>query len=91
MDRSINSITWCVKSVVKNWTASTGAATSMPNADVVIVSAAGMDGGNGGWPVMYGAAPLTTTSLTMVFDEDQVRDSERNHVNEQVAYIVFGQ
>jgi PKD repeat protein len=65
--------------------------SSVPNADVAIVSAAGMDGGNGGWPVMYGSTPLTSTSLTMVFDEDQVRDSERNHVNEQVAYIVFGQ
>ena len=65
--------------------------SSVPNANAAIVSAAGMDGGNGGWPVMYGATPLTGTSLTMVFDEDQVKDSERNHVNEQVAYIVFGQ
>jgi hypothetical protein len=65
--------------------------SSVPNADVAIISAAGMDGGNGGWPVMYGSSPLTTTSLTMVFDEDQVNDSERKHVDEQVAYIVFGQ
>jgi len=65
--------------------------TSVPNANAAIISAAGMDGGNGGWPVMYGATPLSSTSLTMVFDEDQVLDSERNHVNEQVAYIVFGQ
>jgi PKD repeat protein len=65
--------------------------SSVPNADVAIISAAGMDGGNGGWPVMYGSTPLTTTSLTMVFDEDQVNDSERKHTTEQVAYIVFGQ
>jgi PKD repeat protein len=65
--------------------------SAVPNANVAIVSAAGMDGGNGGWPVMYGSSPLTDTSLTMVFDEDQILDAERSHVNEQVAYIVFGQ
>jgi PKD repeat protein/murein tripeptide amidase MpaA len=65
--------------------------SSVPNAGVAIVSAAGMDGGNGGWPVMYGSNPLTDTSLTMVFDEDQVNDSERKHTTEQVAYVVFGQ
>jgi PKD repeat protein len=64
---------------------------SVANANVAIVSVAGIDGGNGGWPVMYGASPLTSTSLTMVFDEDQVGDSERAHTTEQVAYIVFGQ
>ena len=65
--------------------------TSLANANTAIVSVAGMDGGNGGWPVMYGSGPLTTTSLTTVFDEDQDNDSERAHTTEQVAYIVFGQ
>jgi Zn-dependent metalloprotease/plastocyanin len=65
--------------------------SSVPNANVAIVSVAGLDGGNGGWPAMYGASPLTSTSLTMVFDEDQVADAERAHTPEQVAYIVFGQ
>jgi hypothetical protein len=64
---------------------------SVANASVAIVSANGIDGGNGGWPVMYGANPLTTTSLTLVFDEDQIGDSERRHTPERVAYIVFGQ
>jgi carboxypeptidase T len=49
--------------------------SSVPNASSAIVSVAGMDGGNGGWPVMYGSTPLTGTSLVLVFDEDQVNDS----------------
>jgi PKD repeat protein len=64
---------------------------SVANANAAIFSAAAMDGGNGGWPVMYGSNPLTSTSLTLVFDEDQLNDSERKHGTEQVAYIVFGQ
>jgi PKD repeat protein len=64
---------------------------SVANASAAIVSTAGMDGGNGGWPVMYGSNPSTDTSLTMVVDEDQVADSERSHTTEQVAYVVFGQ
>ena len=63
---------------------------SIPTASTAIISAAGMDGGNGGWPVFYGVTPLISTSLTMVFDEDQVQDSERKHTSEQVAYAVFG-
>ena len=54
-----------------------------------IVSSAGMDGGNGGWPILYGATPVATTSLALGYEEDQARDSERNHTTEQVAYIVF--
>lgn len=64
---------------------------SVANVSTAILSAAAMDGGNGGWPVMYGSTPLTNTSLTLVFDEDQIYDSERKHGTEQVAYIVFGQ
>jgi PKD repeat protein len=61
------------------------------NASAAIISTAGMDGGNGGWPVFFGANQLTDTSITMYFDEDQVGDTERRHTTEQVAYIVFGQ
>ncbi|MCP5103558.1 MAG: hypothetical protein GY950_09275 [bacterium] len=56
-----------------------------------IVGTAAMDGGNGGWPVLYGSNPYTASSITTVCDEDQVADSERKHTPEQVAYIVFGQ
>ena len=50
---------------------------------------AGMDGGNGGWAQIHGAALATTTSLFLSIDEDQVANSERNHTIEQVGYVVF--
>jgi hypothetical protein len=65
--------------------------STVSNANVAIVSVAAMDGGNGGWPILWGAGHLTNTSITMVFDEDQIKDTERKHTAEQVAYIVFGQ
>jgi Zn-dependent metalloprotease/uncharacterized membrane protein len=64
---------------------------AVANANVALVCANGIDGGNGGWPVLYGGSPLSGTSVTLVFDEDQIGDSERNHTPERVAYIVFGQ
>lgn len=56
-----------------------------------VVSASGMRGGNGGWPVVFGPSPLGPTQLNMVFDEDQVRDDERKHTSERVAYLAFEQ
>jgi PKD repeat protein len=64
---------------------------SVANASAAIISVAGMDGNNGGWPELWGTTPLTSTSLTMVFDEDQINDTERKHTTEQVAYIIFGE
>lgn len=49
-----------------------------------------MDGNNGGWPVLFGSTPLANSQLRMYFDEDQVRDTERRHTTEQVAYLAFG-
>ena len=57
---------------------------------VAISSMAAMDGNNGGWAVLYGAGPLSAAGMEMAIDEDQVRDTERNHTNEQVHYAVFG-
>ena len=54
-----------------------------------IVSAAAMDGGNGGWPVLFGTNPLTSSQLTLAFDEDQSKDTERSHTTEQVAYLIL--
>lgn len=54
-----------------------------------VVSAAAMDGGNGGWPILYGPNPVTTTNLALAFDEGQTLDTERSHTTEQVAYIVL--
>lgn len=55
-----------------------------------VVSAAGMRGGDGGWPVLFGANPLAAGVLGLAFDEDQITDSERSHGNEQVAYLALG-
>jgi hypothetical protein len=60
---------------------------SSPN--VAIASCAGMNGFNGGWAILYGANPLTSTSLNLAIDEDVVSDTERNHASEEVGYIVF--
>jgi hypothetical protein len=56
---------------------------------VAIVSQTAMDGGNGGWASLHGPTPVSTDSLHLVIDEDRLRDSERKHTSEQVAYIVF--
>ena len=63
--------------------------THLENAEFAVASAAGMDGGNGGWPVLYGSAPVTEDTLVLGFDEDQMKDTERAHTTEQVAYIVL--
>jgi len=63
---------------------------TLSNPVTALVSATGMDGNNGGWPVLFGPTPLTNTVLNVSFDEDQVRDNERNHTTEEVGYIIFG-
>jgi len=54
-----------------------------------VVSSAGMDSSNGGWPLLYGGTPLSTISLSLAIDEDQLGDAERAHSTEQVAYLIF--
>jgi hypothetical protein len=63
--------------------------SGLNSASVAVVSQAAMDGGNGGWAILYGANPVTATQLQLAIDEDQLKDSERRHITEQVAYIVF--
>ena len=65
--------------------------SAMPNSKVAVVSQAAMDGGNGGWAVLYGSNPITPTgnTLNLAIDEDQTWDAERQHITEQVACIVF--
>ena len=50
---------------------------------------AAMDGNDGGWAILRTASPLTTTSIRLSVDEDQLIDTERAHTTEQVGYIVF--
>jgi hypothetical protein len=54
-----------------------------------ILSQAAMDGRDGGWAVLYGSNPVTSSSLKLAIEEDMAWDSERKHTTEQVGYIVF--
>jgi len=59
--------------------------------EVAIASQSAMDGGNGGWAILYGDNPLSVDVLSLAIDEDQSGDSERAHTTEQVGYVVFEQ
>lgn len=63
--------------------------SDLSSASVAVVSSAGMDGGDGGWPVLYGQNPVTSSNLNLAIDEDQLKDSERSHTTEQVSYAIF--
>ena len=67
----------------------TYALSGLTSPSTAILSSAGMDGGDGGRPILYGPDPVTPTSINLAIDEDQTRDSERRHTTEQVAYLVF--
>lgn len=54
-----------------------------------LVTQAAMDGGNGGWAYLYGSTPLSTSTVNLVIDEDQTKDSERGHISEQVGYFII--
>jgi hypothetical protein len=61
-------------------------------ASTAVLSSAGMDGADGGWAALIGTDPVPANggSIAIAIDEDQIRDSERNHTTEQVAYFVIG-
>ena len=56
-----------------------------------LVGQVAMDGGDGSWAQLLGGNSLTSTELILALDEDQIEDSERNHTEEQVAYLVFAE
>ncbi|MEO0339931.1 MAG: carbohydrate-binding protein, partial [Bacteroidota bacterium] len=60
-----------------------------PSSRGAVLSMAGMEGGNGGWPVLFGNDPVNEADLTLVIDEDQIKDNERGHTEEQVAFLAF--
>ena len=60
-------------------------------ATYAIASQAGMDGGDGGWAVLYGSDPVSPTALDLACDEDQIANSERGHTTEQLGYLVIGE
>ncbi len=59
--------------------------------EIAILSSAGINDDDGGWPVLLGEDPIASDEFSLSYDEDQIDDSERNHTTEQVAYVVFGQ
>ena len=63
--------------------------STLPSASTAVASLAGMNGGNGGWAVLYGNDPVSPESLSLAVDEDQLFDTERSHTNEQAAFVVF--
>jgi hypothetical protein len=62
---------------------------SNPANAVAILSSAGMDGNEGGWPILYGTTPITDAGLNLAIDEDWAIDYERSHTTEQAAYLVL--
>lgn len=54
-----------------------------------IASQNAMDGGDGGWAVLFGSSPLAGSAINLAIDEDDIGDTERNHTTEQVAYWLF--
>ena len=62
---------------------------TLATASTAIVSQAAMDGGNGGWAVLYGPDPIEAGNLQLAIDEDQINDPDRAHTAEHVAYVVF--
>jgi PKD repeat protein len=61
----------------------------LSTASTAILSQAGMDGGNGGWAILYGLYPLTASQVSLAIEEDWYLDSERRHQTEQIGYIIF--
>lgn len=57
-------------------------------AEAAILTTAGMDDADGGWPVLYSDKPFRPDKLVMTFDEDQLQDMDRWHSIEQIAFLV---
>jgi hypothetical protein len=54
--------------------------------NVVLAFQQEMDGGNGGWALLYSTS---STQVGLACDEDQVNDSERSHTTETCGFIAF--
>lgn len=54
-----------------------------------VMSTAGLDAVEGGWPIIYGNSGVSTTSISTAIDEDEIGDIERTHTTDQIAYLVF--
>ncbi|MEO1261422.1 MAG: T9SS type A sorting domain-containing protein [Bacteroidota bacterium] len=54
-----------------------------------VLSTAGLNGGDGGWPVLFGERLFRDNSMFLAFDEDQITDTDRYHTSEEIAYVAF--
>lgn len=64
-------------------------AHSLPNATGAVLSSAGMNGNDGGWPILLD--PVESSGITLLIAEDQLKDAERGHISEEVAYLITGE
>ena len=62
---------------------------SLTNPISAVASQAAMNGTDGSWALLTRQPNIN--GIFLAVDEDQIKDSERNHIKEQVAYIVFEQ
>lgn len=56
-----------------------------------VINQSGAQSSNGGWAVLIGEDPVTSTELSVKIDEDRETDAERLHLEEQVGYFILGQ
>ncbi len=65
--------------------------TRLDQVDNAVLSSAGMRSRDGGIPVFLGDQPFADGELRVAIDEDQLRDKERRHFSERLAFIAFGE
>jgi hypothetical protein len=54
-----------------------------------VLSTSGLNGSDGGWPVLFGDQLFRDNTMFLAFDEDQTVDSERYHTTEEISYLAF--
>jgi len=93
---TVNGVTWAT-ALGPDYTNLNGVGNAPPyfhsvtgDFDVGVVSLSAMDGGHGGWAVLYGADPLPSGRVNFAIDEETVvGDMTRTHTGENVAYWLF--
>jgi len=63
--------------------------TGLSQIDDVVLSISGMNGNNGGFPIIYGTGNHRPGGFDIAIDEDQLGDNERYHIPESVAFVAF--
>ena len=63
--------------------------TNLPDSDYVVASQSAMDGGDGGFAVLLGDHKPQDGSLLFAIQEDLLKDSERKHTSEQIAWLAL--